>query len=169
MLTRLTIIALTTALMTASVHAADYSAMSPQELQAAAALAVDDEDGDTLLAVMQEMKSRNMLFFRKPKKEEGDECRRLPDPIGVGGTGFGPAVTRPAYELFMMVLAMKNGTCGCLTGAMTYREFLSTKFGYTPESLTKKEWIKMRDWKDSVRGDITKRYNAYYKANCRGE
>ncbi len=80
--------------------AEDYGAASAPELSAAAVAAVDAEDADELLAIMQEMQSRSMYFF------EGDEalCRREPPKVGLlAKPGFNFGTARTAYQTFNKV------------------------------------------------------------------
>ena len=166
---RAVIIALALALLSNATFAADDKSMSPGDLESAAVSAVDNNDADGLLRVMQEMKRRNMLFFRQADPADADICKREPPKIGVGGTAMRWGLSGQAYGAYLKLTQMNNHTCGCLSGQMTYRDFLKEKFKTTPEDMTMGQFVQMRDWYWSKAVALETDYFKYYRASCQGK
>ena len=164
------VLAIAAALSAGAACAEDLGTATPQALQEAAILAVSDGDESRLMEVMQEMKRREMLFFRIPASIKGPECEREPDVIGVllaHPSRRGSA--RQAYFTHMRELALGSGYCGCTTGQMTYADFIKEKFGVTPETMTEQQFLNMRAYDQEHGATVQQNYQKFFLANCRGE
>lgn len=164
------VLALLATLCAGAAGAEALGALSPQELQGAAVDAVSSEDAARLMDVMQEMKRREMLFFRIPASIKGPECEREPDVVGVltaHPSRRGSA--RQAYFTYLKELALASGYCGCTTGQMTYADFLMEKFGVTPEAMTEEQFLAMRAYEGEHGATVQRSYQKFFLSNCREE
>ncbi len=144
--------------------AVDYSAASAPELSAAAVAAVEAEDGDELLAIMQEMQSRSMYFF------EGDEalCRREPPKIGLlAKPGFNFGTARTAYETFNMSQRLEEQTCTCPQAARSFEEFSVEFLGVMPEDISETDMAKLREYNIANKNDVYRAYRTFRNESCR--
>ena len=142
----------------------DYSAASAPELSAAAVAAVDAEDGDELLAIMQEMKSRSMYFF------EGDEalCRREPPKVGLlAKPGFNFGTARTAYETFNKLQRLEEQTCACPQAARSFEEFSVEFLGVMPEDISETDMATLREYNIENKNSVSADYRAFRNESCR--
>ncbi|NDW02483.1 hypothetical protein [Salipiger sp. PrR002] len=144
--------------------AEDYSAASAPELSAAAIAAVEAEDGDGLLAIMQEMQSRSMYFF------EGDEalCRREPPKVGLlAKPGFNFGTARTAYQTFNKVQRLEEQTCTCPQAARSFEEFSVAFLGVMPGDISETEMTKLREYNIANEYDVSDAYRSFRNKSCR--
>jgi hypothetical protein len=160
-----TIIGLTASLVLAGTAWADgYSETSAAELSAAAVAAVEVEDADELLAIMQEMKNRSMYFF------EGDEalCRREPPKIGLlAKPGFNYGTARTAYQTFNKAQRVEEQTCTCPQAARSFEAFSVEFLGVTPDHITEADMAKLREYKIQNKNIVDDAFRSFRNANCR--
>lgn len=144
--------------------AEDYSAASAPELSAAAVAAVDAEDADGLLAIMQEMQSRSMYFF------EGNEalCRREPPKVGLlAKPGFNFGTARTAYQTFNKVQRLEEQTCTCPQAARSFEEFSVEFLGVMPEDISETEMAKLREYNIANEYGVSDAYRSFRNKTCR--
>ena len=164
MFTRTIMVLTASAVLGGAARAEEYSAASAPELSAAAVAAVETENGDELLIIMQEMQSRSMYFF------EGDEalCRREPPKVGLlakPGFNFGTAHT--AYETFNKRQRLEEQTCTCPQAARSFEEFSVEFLGVMPENITETEMAKLRDYNIAHEYDVSDEYRSFRIEICR--
>ncbi|MCA0941932.1 hypothetical protein LCM28_18805 [Salipiger pacificus] len=144
--------------------AEDYSAASAPELSAAAIAAVEAEDADGLLAIMQEMQSRSMYFF------EGDEvlCRREPPKVGLlAKPGFNFGTARTAYETFNKLQRLEEQTCTCPQAARSFEEFSVEFLGVMPEDISETDMATLREYNIENKNSVSADYRAFRNESCR--
>lgn len=160
-----TIIGLTASLVLAGNAWADgYSETSAAELSAAAVAAVEVEDADALLAIMQEMKNRSMYFFK------GDEtlCRREPPKIGLlAKPGFNYGTARTAYQTFNKAQRVQEQTCTCPQAARSFEAFSVDFLGVMPGQITEADMAKLREYNIANDNAVSGAYRSFRNANCR--
>lgn len=141
-----------------------YGTASAPELSAAAVAAVEAEDADELLAIMQEMQSRSMYFF------EGDKalCRREPPKVGLlAKPGFNFGTARTAYQTFNKVQRLEEQTCTCPQAARSFEEFSVEFLGVMPEDITETEMAKLREYNIANEYDVSDAYRSFRNKTCR--
>ncbi|WP_131822080.1 hypothetical protein [Salipiger thiooxidans] len=144
--------------------AEDYGTASAPELSAAAIAAVEAEDADELLAVMQEMQSRSMYFF------EGDEalCRREPPKVGLlAKPGFNFGTARTAYQTFNKAQRLEEQTCTCPQAARSFEEFSVEFLGVMPEDISETEMAKLREYNIANKNSVYAEYRDFRNESCR--
>lgn len=144
--------------------AEDYSAASAPELGAAAVSAVEAEDAQELLAIMQEMQSRSMYFF------EGDEalCRREPPKVGLlAKPGFNFGTARTAYETFNKRQRLDEQTCTCPQAARSFEEFSVEFLGVMPEDISETDMATLREYNIENKNSVSADYRAFRNESCR--
>lgn len=161
------LLAASLALVAGGVRAADYGAMNPKALQAAAVAAVDGNDESALMVIMKEMQKRQMLFFAKA---DDPACHREPPKVGVLANLITWGQARMAYATFLKKLALDSGNCGCITAQMTFEDFLGKAYGTTVADLSKDQVRKMSRYYNSQEGTkIEQDYHRFYTQSCTGE
>lgn len=140
---------------------------TPRELQDMAIVAVDAQDADHLLEIMQEMQMRHLLFFTDPALEN---CDREPDRVGIlDSKPFAWAGARQAYFTYLRQRRMAAGDCGCITAQMTFDEFALEFVGATAADMTLDQYLALQNFKNEQGSQTEDDYRAYRNANCEAE
>lgn len=148
--------------------AGDVEAMNPNELQDAAVAAVEAQDAGLLLDIMNEMRRREMLFF---KKERAAICDREPEKSGYYKTAhpFHLGTAKQWYFMKLREIRLAQQSCECLAAAASFDELLQQQFGVTAETMTADNHVALRDERESKSREIDENYRAFRRANCQGE
>ena len=142
-----------------------YSEMTPDQLQLAAIEAVDENDRQDLMAIMKEMQTREMHFFRRTR---GPVCEREPEKVGYLAEGIGRHGTaRQAYFTYLREHAIENGSCACLTSHLSFDGFLSEKFAFTQADLDREKFLQIRDYQNEHSSNVLSKYGEFTSNNCR--
>lgn len=141
-----------------------YGTASAPELSAAAIAAVEAEDGDELLAIMQEMQSRSMYFFEDDKAL----CRREPPKVGLlAKPGFNFGTARSAYQTFNKVQRLEEQACTCPQSARSFEEFSVEFLGVMPEDISETEMQKLREYNIANENAVYRDYRTFRNESCR--
>ncbi|WP_417725787.1 hypothetical protein [Salipiger sp.] len=151
-------------ILAGSAWADDYSGASAQDLSAAAIAAVDAEDEDMLLDIMQEMQMRSMYFF------EGEEalCSREPPKIGLlAKPGFNYGTARTAYQTFNKMQRLEEQNCSCPQAARSFEEFSVEFLGVMPNHISDAEMAKLREYNIANENTVSGSYRTFRNESCR--
>lgn len=164
MFTRTIMVLAASVVLGGAAWAEGYGSASTPELSAAAIAAVEAEDADELLAVMQEMQNRSMYFF------DGDKalCRREPPKVGLlAKPGFNFGTARTAYETFNKLQRLEEQTCTCPQAARSFEEFSVEFLGVMPEDITETDMAKLREYNIANKNTVSAAYRAFRNESCR--
>lgn len=146
-------------------RADDYTSASAEALTAAAVAAVKAENARTLLALLQEMKRREMFFF------EGDAaalCDRDAPKVGILATNildWGKA--RQAYFTSNRMQRLAEQSCVCPQKARSFADFSRQLLGVAPEEIGEDEVDVLEAFLEDHEHQTKTAYRLFRDTSCR--
>jgi hypothetical protein len=145
--------------------AQDMTDLSADQLTDLAVETTEAGDGDRLVEVMREMRSRGMHFFAAAA---GPLCEQEAPRLEVferhwahwGGVD-------ESFGLFARLAAVEQGTCACPRSIATFDQFTRAVAGKAPEELGSDDVIPLRRFAQEAGRDARAIYADFYGTACR--
>lgn len=152
----------------ATVASADLSGLTPQQLQDQTVMAVTNGDANAVLALMQEMQRRNMLFFEDPGRAGCNNTVSRDLPIVTQTSLFSLGTLKEAYSTYNHLKQMEAGECGCSNANRTFDQFTQEVFGVGETFLTEAHLQSLREYNAAHAHPTAEKYHHYFNTYCRG-
>ena len=122
-------------------------------------------DGDRLIDLMREMRSRGMHFFATAA---GPLCEQEAPRLEVFESHWAHwGGVDESFGLFARLAAVEQGTCICPRSTTTFEEFTQAAVGRDPADLGPKDVISLRNYAQEAGRDARAIYADFYGSVCR--
>ncbi|MGR3435791.1 MAG: hypothetical protein ACU0CO_13030 [Shimia sp.] len=145
--------------------AQDVADLSADRLTDLAVETTEIGDGDRLVEVMREMRSRGMHFFAAAA---GPLCEQEAPRLEVFESHWAHwGGVDESFGLFARLAAVEQGTCACPRSTTTFEEFTQAFVGKDPADLAPEDVIPLRNYAQEAGRDARAIYADFYGTACR--
>ena len=145
--------------------AQDMADLSADQLTDLAVEVTEASDGDRLVEVMREMRSRGMHFFATAA---GPLCEQEAPRLEVFESHWAHwGGVDEAFGLFARLAAVEQETCACPRSTTTFDQFTQIAVGKDPAELGPEDVIPLRNYAQEAGRDARAIYADFYGTACR--
>ncbi|MGR3434427.1 MAG: hypothetical protein ACU0CO_05990 [Shimia sp.] len=145
--------------------AQDVTDLSADQLTNLAIEVTETGDGDRLVEVMREMRSRGMHFFATAA---GPLCEQEAPRLEVFESHWAHwGRVNESFGLFARLVAVQQETCACPRSVVTFDQFTEAVVGKAPEEIGRDDVIPLRRFAQDAGRDARAIYADFYGTACR--
>ena len=145
--------------------AQDVTDLSADQLTDLAVETTEAGDGDRLIDLMREMRSRGMHFFATAA---GPLCELEAPRLEVFESHWAHwGAVDESFGLFARLAAVEHGTCACPRSTTTFEQFTQAIVGKAPAELGPDDVVPLRRFAQEAGRDARAIYADFYGTACR--